>query len=97
MRDPYKLILRPVVTEKTVAQMEGQSVYTFIVHPDATKVDVRRAVETIFDVTVTNVRTMRYPGKPRRSLMARLARNFDEGRRALHKEGGGELGGRRSN
>lgn len=86
MRDPHDLILRPVVTEKTVAQMEAQSVYTFIVHPDATKVDVRRAVESVFDVTVTRVRTMRYPGKPRRSLMARLARNFDRGRRASFKK-----------
>ena len=86
MRDPHEVIIRPVVTEKTTAQMEDGPVYTFIVDPGANKVEIGRAVEAIFDVVVVNVRTMRYPGKPRRSIMARLARNFAKGRRASFKK-----------
>ena len=86
MRDPYDLILRPVVTEKTTTQMEDGPVYTFIVDRDANKVEIARAVEDIFDVRVVDVRTMRYPGKPRRSIMARLARNYAKGKRASFKK-----------
>jgi len=85
MLDPHHLILRPVVTEKTSRQ-EEQRAYTFIVRPDATKIDIRRAVEHLFDVTVTGVRTMRYPAKPRRAFMARLARTYARGRRASFKK-----------
>ena len=86
MRDPHDLILRPVVTEKTAAQMEEGPVYTFIVAGDANKLEIGKAVTAIFDVQVAHVRTMRYPGKPRRSIMARLARNYARGRRAAFKK-----------
>ena len=86
MRDPHDLILRPVITEKTTAQMEDGPVYTFLVDRGANKIAIGRAVERIFDVTVADVRTMRYPGKPRRSIMARLARNHAKGRRASFKK-----------
>ena len=86
MRDPHNTILRPVVTEKTVSQMEQGPVYTFVVASDANKVEIGKAVAEIFDVTVLDVRTMRYPGKPRRSLMARLARSYAKGRRAGFKK-----------
>jgi large subunit ribosomal protein L23 len=60
------VVLRPVVTEKTIKQAERWRTYTFEVREDTNKVQIRRAVERIFSVHVTGVRTMRYMGKARR-------------------------------
>ena len=49
----YDVILRPVVTEKSMADMADKK-YTFIVHPDATKPMIKNAVEKMFDGTVDN-------------------------------------------
>ena len=86
MRDAYDVIFAPVITEKTSGQMEMDNVYTFIVSKDANKIEIGQAVERIWDVTVKDVRTMRYPGKARRSSMARMARNFARGRRPSFKK-----------
>ena len=61
-RDPRTVILRPVVSEKSYAQYDRQ-VYTFIVAHDANKIEIKRAVEEIFNVKVTNVNTMNRAGK----------------------------------
>ena len=53
-----------IVTERTVTQ-QAQNKYTFRVALTANKIDIRRAVETLFSVHVTKVDTMRMPGKPR--------------------------------
>ncbi len=53
-----------MTTEKTV-RLQGQNQYTFKVALNANKIDVRRAVETIFKVRVIKVNTMRMPGKER--------------------------------
>ncbi len=62
----YDVILKPVVTERSMALMsEGK--YTFYVHPTATKVQVRQAVEKMFDgVEVNSVHTMNLVGKTKR-------------------------------
>lgn len=60
------IVLRPVVTEKTLRAAERQNAYTFRVREDANKVQIRDAVERLFKVTVTDVRTQRYSGKRRR-------------------------------
>jgi large subunit ribosomal protein L23 len=65
MSDPRDVILRPVVSEKSYALLD-QGVYTFIVHPDANKIEIRRAVEQIFDVTVVKVNTLNRKGKRKR-------------------------------
>ena len=75
MRDAYDVILAPVVTEKTADQMEAGNVYTFLVSTDANKIEIGKAIERIWDVTVKDVRTMRYAGKAKRALMGRMARN----------------------
>jgi large subunit ribosomal protein L23 len=54
-----------VTTEKTVSLQEKQHKYTFKVALEANKIDVRRAVETIFKVDVVSVNMMRMPGKKR--------------------------------
>jgi large subunit ribosomal protein L23 len=65
MRSPRQIIVRPVVTERSTALGE-QDAFTFIVAEDANKIEIRRAVEELFDVKVQSVNTMRYRGKLRR-------------------------------
>ena len=62
----YDVIQKPIVTEKSMASMEEKK-YTFAVHPDATKSQVKEAVEKLFDGTkVSKVNTMNLNGKNRR-------------------------------
>ncbi len=65
MRDPRDVILKPVVSEKSYALLDS-GVYTFVVHPDANKTEIRQAVEAIFNVEVTNVNTLNRKGKRKR-------------------------------
>lgn len=86
MREPYDVIIAPVVTEKTAEEMDELGVYTFIVARDANKVEIGQAVERLWDVTVKDVRTMQYAGKSRRAFLGRMARNPNKGRRAGYKK-----------
>ena len=62
----YDVILKPVVTEKSMAGM-GDKKYTFLVHPDANKTQIKEAVEKMFDgAKVKNVNTMNLDGKNKR-------------------------------
>ncbi len=60
------VIRRPLVTEKGTIGRDEQNLVTFAVDPRANKVEIRRAVEELFQVTVVNVHTMRMPRKTRR-------------------------------
>ena len=60
------VILRPVVTEKSTLARELANVVTLAVDPRANKHEIRRAVETLFQVEVLSVRTIRMPRKTRR-------------------------------
>ena len=64
--NPYNVIVRPLLTERTTILKEKQNQYVFEVRPDATKPDIRHAVEEIFKVKVLSVRTMNVTGKVRR-------------------------------
>jgi large subunit ribosomal protein L23 len=66
MEDPLDVIIEPVVSEKSYALMES-GVYTFVVHPDANRVEIRNAVEKIFGVRVTKVNTLNRQGKRKRN------------------------------
>ncbi|MBN1879919.1 50S ribosomal protein L23 [bacterium] len=66
MMNPYKIIISPVMTEKTTAQKAESNTVTFKVHIDASKHDIREAVTRIFKVKVEDVRTIRLKGKPKR-------------------------------
>ena len=59
------VIIKPIVSEKSYALLAANK-YTFRVHPDAHKTQVRQAVEEIFGVRVTDVRTMSVKSKPKR-------------------------------
>ena len=74
LRDKYQVILEPVVTEKSVAASEGRNTYTFRVAPRATKGQIRQAVEEIFGVRVTEVRTVTTHSK-RRRVRGRMTRS----------------------
>ncbi|HEY8450371.1 MAG TPA: 50S ribosomal protein L23 [Bacillota bacterium] len=65
MKSPYDVILRPVVTEKSMAQV-ADGKYTFVVDRRATKPEIRRAVEELFNVEVERVNTITMRGKVRR-------------------------------
>ena len=64
-RDLVDLILKPIVTEKATLQME-ENKYVFDVLPQATKPEIKAAIESLFDVTVTSVNTLKLPRKQRR-------------------------------
>lgn len=64
--DARSVIIRPVVSEKSYDLIEG-NVYTFVVHPDANKTQIRQAIETIFGVRVVKVNTLNRKGKRTRS------------------------------
>jgi large subunit ribosomal protein L23 len=86
MSDVYDVIYAPVVTEKSAEAIENDNVYTFIVDRKANKIEISRAIEGIWDVKVSDVRTMRYSGKVKRALMGRLSQNPKIGRRAAFKK-----------
>jgi large subunit ribosomal protein L23 len=64
--DPSQVIIRPVVSEKSYVLATADK-YTFRVHPDAHKTQIKQAVEALFDdVKVLEVRTSKVPSKPKR-------------------------------
>ena len=62
----YDIIKRPIITEKTNIQKEDANQVTFEVDRKANRVEIKRAVETIFNVNVAAVRTMQVKGKIKR-------------------------------
>ena len=65
MRTPYDVIIKPVISEQSM-DIAPDKKYTFKVHPDANKTEVKRAVEEIFDVEVAKVNIMNVKGKKKR-------------------------------
>ena len=72
--DPRDVILAPVVSEKSYSLIDNNA-YTFLVHPDANKTEIRQAVEAIWEVKVVSVNTLNRKGKSKRF-------RFTTGRRA---------------
>ena len=65
MTNPHDIIIKPVVTEQSMADMADKK-YTFIVTKKANKTEVKKAIENIFGVDVEKVNTMNYDGKVKR-------------------------------
>ncbi|MBQ1772311.1 MAG: 50S ribosomal protein L23 [Clostridia bacterium] len=65
MKSAYDIIRKPVLTEKSYAELPDKT-YTFIVDKDANKVEIRKAVEEVFNVKVDSVRTVNSLGKIKR-------------------------------
>jgi large subunit ribosomal protein L23 len=77
--DAYRILRRPRLTEKGNYDLEKRNAYAFEVPLDANKIEVRKAVETLYGVKVVSVRTMRRRGKVRR-------RGFHVGRKSDWKK-----------
>ena len=75
MKDARDVIIEPIVSEKSYGLLE-ENVYTFKVHPSASKPEIKDAVESIFGVRVTKVNTLNRKGKRKRNR-----RNFTYGQR----------------
>ena len=67
--DIYGMIVRPLITEKGTHQSQTRNAYAFEVAPEANKVQIRQAIEKIYNVKVLKVRTAMRKGKPRRTRM----------------------------
>jgi large subunit ribosomal protein L23 len=76
-KDHRDVLLAPVVSEKSYGLLDANK-YTFLVHPDANKTQIKIAVEQVFNVKVTSVNTLNRSGKTRRT-------RFGSGRRAATK------------
>ncbi|MDH4099915.1 MAG: 50S ribosomal protein L23 [Nitrospirota bacterium] len=63
MNRTYSVILKPYITEKSALLKEGLNQYAFKVAKDANKVEIRNAVQELFNVKVADVRTINYDGK----------------------------------
>lgn len=78
--NPHDIILRPVITEKSMQQLADNK-YTFLVHPRANKLQIKKAVEEIFKVRVKKVNTVRVRGKLRR--VGRFAGRQPDAKKAI--------------
>jgi large subunit ribosomal protein L23 len=65
-RDPRDILIAPVVSEKSYGLLD-EGKYTFVVHPEANKTEIRQAVEAVFGVKVGSVNTINRQGKKRRT------------------------------
>ena len=66
MKDPRDVVLAPIVSEKSYGLLD-KGVYTFQVHPDASKPEIHDAIEAIFNVKVVKVNTLNRKGKRKRN------------------------------
>jgi large subunit ribosomal protein L23 len=82
MKDPRDVILEPVVSEKSYGLLDA-NVYTFKVHRDASKPEIRDAVQAIFDVRVTKVNTVNRKGKQVRNRRTGISTKKPDSKRAL--------------
>lgn len=90
MKDPRDIIIAPVVSEKSYDLMET-GVYTFKVHPSATKPEIRDAVEAIWGVEVYKVNTLNRPGKRRRTRGTNRTGSTPATKRAIVTLAAGEI------
>ena len=65
MTNPHDIVIRPIVTEQSMADM-AENTYTFVVSKKANKTEIKKAVEAIFGVNVEKVNTLNYDGKVKR-------------------------------
>ncbi len=66
MKSIYQVIRRPLITEKSTNLKETQNTLAFEVHPDATKPEIKKAVEALFSVKIAQVRVANVHGKVKR-------------------------------
>ena len=74
MKDPRSIIMKLQVTEKGTKLSEKENKYLFRVAPSANKMEIKRAVEELFNVSVAKVNTVNYIGKMKRERTIRYGR-----------------------
>ncbi len=74
MKEVERIIFAPQLSEKSSLQTEKLNRYFFRVNPHANKMEIKRAVEALFKVTVRKVNTMNMPGKPKRERSMKYGR-----------------------
>jgi len=82
VKDPRDVIIKPVVSEKSYGLIDN-NVYTFTVHPSASKPEIRDAVQAIFGVRVTKVNTLNRKGKRKRNRRTFTFGSRPDSKRAL--------------
>jgi large subunit ribosomal protein L23 len=87
--DPRDIIIRPVVSEKSYAAYDA-NVYTFVVAPDANKIEIRKAVEELFGKRVEKVHTINRKGKRKRNRRTGTWGNRASQKRAIVTLAAGE-------
>lgn len=91
MSDPRSVIIRPVVSEKSYGLLDN-GVYTFVVDPSATKIEIAQAVESIFSVQVAKVNTLNRKGKRKRNRKSQgFGKRVDTKRAIVTLAGGGRI------
>jgi large subunit ribosomal protein L23 len=91
MKDLDTIIREMQVTEKGTGLKEKQNKYIFRVHPEANKIEIKRAVEKMFKVTVTRVNTMNYLGKEKRSRRMGYGKKSDWKRAVVTLKAGSKI------
>lgn len=66
-KNPHDVVLAPVVSEKSYSLIDSNGQYTFEVHPDSNKTEIKLAIESIFGVKVASINTLNRKGKTRRT------------------------------
>ena len=90
MKDPRDIIIAPIVSEKSYELIES-GVYTFQVHPSASKPEIRDAVESIWGVEVYKVNTLNRPGKKKRTRGTNRVGSKPATKRAIVTLAAGEI------
>jgi len=88
-RDHRDVIRKPVISEKSYGLID-ENVYTFVVDPDANKIEIRQAVESIFGVRVLNVNTINRKGKRKRNRRSGHWNKQPDEKRAIVKVAEGD-------
>ena len=85
-KDPRDVVIAPVVSEKSYSQLD-EGKYTFLVDPSSNKLEIKQAIETIFDVKVASVNTANRAGKRKRTRFGWGARKNTKRAIVTLKEG----------
>lgn len=81
MRSPEEVIIAPIVTEKTYRLANEENKYTFRVHPEANKIEIKNAVEKLFNVKVEKVNTINV--KPKRKRLGKFEGRTSRWKKAI--------------
>lgn len=66
MQDPYSIIIQPLITEKSTRLKDDYNKHAFKVHRDANKIEIKKAIESLFNVSVLKITTSNMKGKVKR-------------------------------